>query len=347
MTQVQLQQISLNHLEMMDAYLHNLTRLNKSAHTIKNYRADLIKFFSWIEHFEQSKLIKTNGEMIGRYKEFLASGGPVYKVASKNPQVAFLLWFKIIFLKTTLKRKQMDKSLLFLQAPMSVSSRRRHLSSLKNFFQYLKEVNEDNSEKFAKNPVKTKLHAITLKDVDVVSTKMLSREEFKLIEEKTFRTKERLMLYLLYYGGLRLSELCYLKISNFDLDAKIITFARKGGSIHTLVIQKEEIIFKNLNFYLAQTDFKSDFLFQNKVGKAYSLKTFYNQVMKIIERAALTKDAGPGITPHSFRKACATNLYIRTKDLLYVRDYLNHADAKVTQTYIDKATLSKNIKRLH
>lgn len=342
MSQVQVELLSLPHLEMMDAYLHNLSRLNKSAHTIINYRADLVKFFTWIEHHERSKLSRANGEMIGRYKEFLASGGPVYKEVIRNPELRFLLWFKVIFEKARYK-KRTERSLLFFQPPMSVSSRRRHLSSLKNFFQYLKEVNEDNSEKFAKNPVKSKIHAISLKDIDVIPTKMLPREEFKLIEERTFRTKERLMLYLLYYGGLRLSELCYLKVSNFDRIAKIITFTRKGGSIHTLVIQKEELIFKNLDFYLAQNQLQSDFLFQNKVGKAYSLKTFYNQVMKIILRAGISED----ITPHSFRKACATNLYIRTKDLLYVRDYLNHADAKVTQTYIDKATLSKNTKRLH
>ena len=338
----EIQEIDLEHLGMMESYLQNLTRLNKSAHTITNYRADLIKFFNWIEHFENTKIKKTNGEMIGRYKEFLANGGPVYKEVLKSPQLGFLLWFKVLF-KNARFRNRTHKSLLFYQSPMSVSSRRRHLSSLKNFFQYLKEVNEDTSEKYSKNPVKSKIHAIQLKDIDVIPTKMLSRDEFKKIEDKTFRTKERLMLYLLYYGGLRLSELCFLKISDFDQIAKIITFKRKGGSIHTLVIQKEDLIFKNLIFYLANNEFKSDFLFQNKVGKAYSLKTFYNQVMKIILRA----EVSAGISPHSFRKACATNIYIKTKDLLYVRDYLNHADAKVTQTYIDRATLSKNTKRLH
>ncbi len=334
--------LSLHHLEMMDSYLHNLSRLNKSEHTLRNYRADLLKFFTWIEFHEQTKLIKVNGEVIGRYKEFLSNGGAVYKEVRANPRLVFLLWFKIVISRAILK-KRVQKSMLFFQAPMSVSSRRRHLSSLKNFFQYLKEVNEDASEKYSKNPVKSKIHAITLKEIDVVPTKMISREEFKLIEEKTFRTKERLMLYLLYYGGLRLSELCFLKISNFDRQARVLSFTRKGGSVHTLVIQKEELIFKNFDYYLNQTIFQTDFLFQNKAGRPYSLKTFYNQIMKIINRAQVSE----GISPHSFRKACATNLYIRTKDLLYVRDYLNHSDAKVTQTYIDKATLSKNIKRLH
>lgn len=328
--------ITRPHLELMDAYLDNLSRMNKSDHTIRNYRADLVKFFTWVEHVENTQLNKVNGEMISRYKEFLNNGGPVYKEILRHPQVAFLLWFKILFSKARFKSRT-EKSLLLFQAPMSVASRRRHLSSLKNFFQYLKEINEDSSAKFSKNPVKSKIHAISLKDVDVIPTKMVSRDEFKLIDEKTWRTKERLMLYLLYYGGLRLSELCYLKISNFDRHARVITFARKGGSIHTLVIQKEELVFKNLEFYLSQHEFLSDYLFQNKDGKPYSLKTFYNQIMKIIERAGVSE----GISPHSFRKACATNLYIKTKDLLYVRDYLNHSDAKVTQTYIDKATLSR------
>jgi len=340
--QVTATDLSRPHLELMNEYLDNLSRLNKSEHTIKNYRADLLKFFAWVEFCEGKELIKVNGEMIGRYKEFLNNGGPIYKEVIRHPQLAFFFWFKVIFSKARFKTRS-EKSLLLFQAPMSVASRRRHLSSLKNFFQYLKEVNEDSSAKFSKNPVKSKLHAISLKDIDVIPTKMISRDEFKLIDEKTWRTKERLMLYLLYYGGLRLSELCYLKLSNFDRHAKVITFARKGGSIHTLVIQKEDLVFKNLEFYLSQTQLKSDFLFQNKEGKPYSLKTFYNQIMKLIERA----EVSPGISPHSFRKACATNLYIKTKDLLYVRDYLNHSDAKVTQTYIDKATLSKNQRRTY
>jgi integrase/recombinase XerD len=151
------------------------------------------------------------------------------------------------------------------------------------------------------------------------------------------------MLYLLYYGGLRLSELRQLKVSNFDFDAKVISFARKGGSIHTLSIQKTDLIFKNLNYFLNSNQFKSDYLFQNSKGKPYSLKGTYNQIKKMIGRATLDKD----ITPHSFRKACATNLYLKTKDLLWVRDYLNHSDAKVTQTYIDRATLSQMRRKIH
>lgn len=329
--------------QYLDLYLMNLARLNKSVHTIKNYRADLLKFFHWIELHEKTPLEKVNGETIGRYKEFLNSGGDVYREIAANPRLHFFLWFQYILQRTFFK-KHIQRSLLFYQAPLSVGSRRRHLSSLKNFFQFLKETHEDTSTKFSRNPVKSKIHAITLKDVDVTPTKMLTREQFLSIEEKTFRTQERLMIYLLFYGGLRLSELCHLKISNFDEQSRTITFERKGGSIHTLFIQKADLIFRNWQYYLQQQTFKSDYLFQNKQGRPYSLKAFSNKISKIISRGGLGES---GITPHSFRKACATYLYLKSKDLLYVRDYLNHSDAKVTQTYIDKATLGEKMKRYH
>lgn len=343
-----MESLPTSHL-LLDEYLQNLRRLNKSEHTIRNYRADLLKFFQWMEHEEQLRIEKVNGETIGKYKEFLGNGGSVNQEIirnGQNPAGIFLLWFKFIIGKAFFK-KRTEKYLLFFQSPMSVSSRRRHLSSLKNFFEYLKETHEDTSEKFNKNPVKSKIHAITLKEIDVIPTTMIDKADFKKIEEQTFRTSERLILYLLYYGGLRLSELCELKISNFDRVSRTITFNRKGGYVHTLVIQKDELIFKNFNFYVGVNEFNKIFLFQTKAGKAYSPKAMYNRIMKIIERAIPNNEVTTRITPHSFRKACATELYLKSKDLLYVRDYLNHKDAKITQTYIDKRTLSLKTRRYH
>ena len=70
---------------LLEEYLSNLRRLNKSEHTIKNYRADLLKFFSWVEHDQKLKIEKVNGDIIGKYKEFLGNGGNVYKDVVRNP----------------------------------------------------------------------------------------------------------------------------------------------------------------------------------------------------------------------------------------------------------------------
>ena len=65
--------------------------------------------------------------------------------------------------------------------------------------------------------------------------------------------------------------------------------------------------------------------------------------MGILKKCGLPSN----LTPHSFRRACATNLYLKTRDLLLVRDYLNHHDAKVTQSYIDSTQLQQNEESVH
>lgn len=346
-----LHEIDKENLKLINQYLENLGRLNKSHHTIKNYEADLKKFSLWLKHAYDSRLDKVDGEIIGDYKDFLSGKKdspenlPSSEIKSEHSHGLFS-WFKKLIVGKTFKAKK-TSNLVFLEHGMSVSSKRRHLSSLKNFFEYLKETHEDHSKKFQKNPVKSKIHAITLKEIDVTPTAMISTENFKKIDESIYRTQERLIIYLMYYGGLRLSELTYLKVSNFDMKNKSITFNRKGGYVHTLLVQKEEKIFKNLHFYLAHTQFKSDFLFQNKQGRPLTPRAMNNKIIKIIEKVIPDNATTTKITPHSFRKACATNLYLKSKDLILVRDYLNHKDAKVTQTYIDKATLAKVQKRYH
>lgn len=323
----------------LDTYLNNLARLNKSAHTIKNYRADIEKFLLWLKDHKKISITKVNGEVISEYKEFLMNGGAVYSQLKNSRNGAeYFLWFSVMISQVFFKKSN-RKRVLFFQNPMSVSSRRRHLSSLKNFFEYLKEAHEDSfRNKFSKNPVKNKIHSITLKDVDVVSTKMIQKEEFNLIYENSYRTEDRLILDLLYFGGLRLSELCHLEINNFDLENKTITFIRKGGSRHQLQIQNAEQIFRNFLFYIQNKKIESKFLFSNNKGQVYSIKAMYNKIMAILKRNSIRSE----ITPHSFRKACATNLYRQTLDLLLVRDYLNHSDAKVTQTYIDTGVKNFN-----
>jgi len=337
---------NLEMLQMLDLYLENLRRLNKSEYTILNYKMDLLKFFYWLENGPKIPLSKVTGDSISQYKEFLQSGGSFHR--SHTPSNGLIPWIKKII--PNIRKKSEGKPLIQLasneieqvpgpsfvnsnpiQAPLSVGSRRRHLSGLKNFFQFLKEVHEDKGQNFKLNPVKTKIHAIKLKDSDVDNTKMLKAEDFQTAFEKSFRTKDKLILLLLYDGGLRLSELTHLKVADFDRESLTVTIIRKGGKKQRLAMTNARKIFRHLDYYLAQTRPTSAYLFANKKGEPFSSRAIYNLIMKILNRAGVASI----YTPHSFRKACATMLYRKSQDLLLVRDYLGHSDAKVTQTYIE------------
>jgi integrase/recombinase XerC len=293
-----------------------------------------MKFLTWFESNHRSLISKTKGATIGHYKEFLTNGGRVYSTPSTKEK--FLGTFKKTFLSLFKKKaKSLPCHVIFEQKPLAVSSRRRHLSAVKNFFEYLKQSHEDKGSLFAKNPVKSKIHAIKLKEMDVKPTKNLRREDWNKIDRMVIKPKERLIVGLLYWGGLRLSELCDLKIENFDTDSRSLKFIRKGGYVHTLILQRGKEIFDSLDYHLLQREVDCEYVFTNRSGKKISTKTMYNHIMRILLKAGCSE----GLTPHSFRKACATNLYLRHQDLLLVRDYLNHTDAKITQTYIDKQTI--------
>ncbi|WP_290730706.1 site-specific integrase [Halobacteriovorax sp. JY17] len=298
----------------LNQYLENCSKQNKSIHTIKNYKSDLDKYLLWYEFTFNSPISAKKKDIIGLYKSFLLNGGLLYKKES--------------FLRRLLRFRP-KKVILFEQSPLSNNSTKRHLSSIKNFYEFLKQTHEDHSNLFLINPVKEKIHGIKVKDTDITHTPILPYEQWRILIESTYRTRERLILQLLYWGGLRLSELTQLKFSNFDSQRKTMKVIRKGGYIHEFHPQRFDEIMKDITFLMR--DAKSDFIFTNYLGNCLSTRSMYNLIKKLLKVNCCDEDLGP----HSFRKACATNLYKKTKDLLLVRDYLNHHDAKVTQTYID------------
>lgn len=308
------------HVRWLNLFINNCEKLNKSPHTLKNYRCDLEKFLLWFENCFHQNITKANATTIETYKDYL-SGIPIPK---KITLKEFLMY------SLRLKNKK-DKA--YIQTdPLSVSSKRRHLSSVKNFFEFLIQYYQDQGRYFDKNPVKTKLHAIKLKDIDVNHTQLLSATQWYQLEKSIHNPKEKLILALLYYGGLRLAEVTKLRVEDFSMSQKTLTFIRKGGEIHTLKLQEFEYILSLLKKYLANRNYRQEYLFVNRYGQPLSTRSMYTLIKRMLKSCGLTSN---NLGPHSFRKACATNMYFQTKDILLVRNYLNHKDAKVTQTYID------------
>lgn len=301
-------------------YLHSLRSRNKSEHTLKNYRVDIEAFLKWFEKTYNAPLSSANGETITRYKQYLAG-----IETAVRPPFWKRWWWQISGQKTKLLRRQLI---------LAVSSKRRHLSSLKNFFQYLQEAHQDQGKKFKFNPVKQKLHTIGLKDKDIRHTKVLTPKDFEKLYETVTKLQDRLAICLLYFGALRVEELSLLRVEQFHHDSESISFYRKGGSLHVLRPVNYPEIKRWFEAYITQK-YPGPWLFANKSGRPLSTRTHYNRLMKLFKKAGLSSELGP----HSFRKGRATELYRETKDLLYVRDYLNHRDAKVTQTYIDTQSL--------
>lgn len=292
-------------------FLQYLKVANRSPRTIESYGRDLKLFLKWCEFQNISRLEKVTTSHISDYKNYLSTGGELIQKT----------W-----------RKQ--KKITLLSSPLAVSSRKRHFSTLKNFFSYLLERYPKKRwnpfRGFGENPVLSKIHAIRLKDEDIEHTPLLKEADWHKLQELPMKPKERLLLSLMYWGGLRLSEVKNLKCDQFDFETKSLQLIRKGGKRHRLYLIDDHQILNLWDIVSSKT--RGPFLFTWGLrGIPLTRRAAFKRVKTLYKKAGLSTE----LTPHSLRKACATRLYQQTKDLLFVRDYLGHSDAKVTQTYIE------------
>lgn len=335
----------------LQLFLESYRKQNKSYLTIRSYRTDISQFIAWCNSRQIQDLRYVTPPMIEDYLLYLEQGTSAKAELENDLQDTFSLFGLIV---ATLKILRLFKN-LFLKLkkftpvshrfPLAVGSRKRHLSSLKNFFDFAVESNfRDPFKGFSQNPIRNKLHYIKLKEADIAATPMLAQAEWEKIDLIAHRPLDRLLLLVLYYWGLRLHEAAALCFEDFDFQNQSLLIKRKGGKIHHFRPRHWAEIQKLVKFIMAKEERGHGPLFASKKSKASAVarpmteRALYHKVKRIVLKAKLNS----AISPHSFRKACATNLYLKTRDLLLVRDYLNHSDAKVTQTYIDQVTLEKN-----
>lgn len=307
---------SQQHTQLIEVFLEHYDQLNRSKNTIESYGRDLLLFKDWVETLSRKRFNHLSANNIQDYLLFLKNGESHYQSG---------LWYK----KTNYYR---------LKRPLSVATRKRHLSSLTNFFDFLVQKypktpwyqRKIGPQEFKSSPIKPKLHQLRIKDGDFTPTPLVKEEHWQALMAAPLNLKERLFLSLLYWAGLRISEAKNLKINQLDLKSNILNVVRKGGKRHQYFIYDDGKLALWWQAYSAKHE--SDNLFPSSyfVGPM-SRRGAYRLVKRCFEKAGLPSE----LSAHGLRKACATRLYQQTKDLLFVRDYLNHSDAKVTQRYIE------------
>ncbi len=165
---------------------------------------------------------------------------------------------------------------------------------------------------------------------------VLSKEETARMIESTKNLKHKLALTLLYYGGLRLSEVINLRWADIDFERALIHIkAAKGG--------KDRVVFlheKIKNMLMAIKTNKDELLLISERGNKYSKRT----IQLIVKNAANKSGIKKKISPHALRHSFATHLLEAGADIRYIQQLLGHKNIQTTQIYTHVA--NKDIKRL-
>lgn len=206
---------------------------------------------------------------------------------------------------------------------LTQSSISRKISALKSFFkwacanQYIKN-----------NPISFIEQAKLPKHLP----KVLSINDIINISKLDLTTTEKVIIELLYSCGLRVSELCDLKINNINLKAQHIICIGKGSKER--LIPFGDYAKKILISYLEDrenikinpdTDTKR--LLITADGRNLNRQDIYRLIHSI------GKTIHKEISPHTLRHTFATHLLDNGADLRIVQELLGHSDVSTTQLY--------------
>ncbi|WP_338045907.1 site-specific tyrosine recombinase/integron integrase [Methermicoccus shengliensis] len=165
---------------------------------------------------------------------------------------------------------------------------------------------------------------------------VLNRREVQKLFEVTTNIKHKVVLALLYYAGLRLSEVRNLKWQDIDFERGLIHIKQAKG-------EKERVIFlhKNLKDLLINYGIrKSELVLISERDRKYNKRTIQQIVKNAAKKAGIKKK----VTPHTLRHSFATHLLETGADIRYIQQLLGHKSLRTTQIYTHVA--NKDIKKL-
>lgn len=160
---------------------------------------------------------------------------------------------------------------------------------------------------------------------------VLTQEEMERIlaqpDKATMKgVRDRAILEVLYGCGLRVSELCGLKIQ--DVDDEYVKIKGKGGKERIVPIGTKAIA--AIDHYLSLRDgCEVEALFLNKRNRAINRM----RVWKLVKHYAKQAEIRKPIFPHTFRHSYATHLLDNGADLRVIQELLGHANISSTDRY--------------
>ena len=163
---------------------------------------------------------------------------------------------------------------------------------------------------------------------------VLSKNEIKKILGQVNNVKHKLLLGLMYASGLRVSEVCRLRVKDLDFDNDILWVRQGKGSKDRQTLMPKNIS-KILQRYVNKKTL-NDYVFENRQGRRLSERTVQKVFWQALKKSGVKKQA----TCHSLRHSFATHLLEKGLDIRYIQELLGHKRLETTQIYT-KVTSNK------
>lgn len=310
-------------------YLNYLFATGKSPNTIRNYCYHLKTYFSFLEELKLE-----------------------YNYVSTESLVAFIQW-----LRKPIHSMKID--FLYQDDSVCDSTINTIIAAISSFYQYICRIEEfKNPVIYATVPIASKGYKSFLIHTSKKTTSKnllkrctvkriahtISDEQFKIFLSGIKRLRDKLIILLMYEGGLRVGEVLSLWIDDLFLWDKRVRVIHKNDLPNDARVKSKVERYVDISSQLAQQldsyllfhrpdCYNTSHLFVIEKGHEVGKPLAYDTVCKMFKYySTLT---GVSLTAHMLRHTHATTLIRAGWDASYVQKRLGHAQVQTTiNTYV-------------
>jgi len=141
---------------------------------------------------------------------------------------------------------------------------------------------------------------------------------------------------LIYSAGLRVGEICNLKIRDVDSDRMQIRVVKSKGKCDRYVPLSSYVL-AGLRKYI-KSSMPKEYLFNGKVKGASLGKGAVQQAFRLaVKKAGIQKE----VSVHSLRHTYARHLLEQGVDIVMIKELLGHAAIETTMMYLHVAKVNR------
>lgn len=225
---------------------------------------------------------------------------------------------------------------------VNARSQARIISSLRSFYGFLKldgYIPDDPTEQLCSPKIGMRLpDVLTLQEIDDI----INAIDLATVEGQ----RNRAIIEVLYSCGLRVSELCSLRMSDLYLKEQFIRVTGKGDKqrlvpISSRAIAELEAYFVDRNRIPIKSGYEDYVFISERLKKPLSRITVFHHIKELVALVGIKKN----VSPHTFRHSFATHLLEGGANLRVIQAMLGHESISTTEiyTHIDRVRLREEI----
>jgi len=160
---------------------------------------------------------------------------------------------------------------------------------------------------------------------------ILTEAEINRLIQSTKNIKEKAMITLLVYSGIRVKSFCNIKLRDIDFGENSLKVRKVKGRKEYISNISSDCV-KILLEYLAEYPKKlDDFLFTTKVKNNQYQTSDIRKFVKVLGKRAMIEKK---VYPHLLRHSLASNMLNRGANIILIKEQLGHDWIQSTENYL-------------